>query len=96
MKLPNRTIRLLLLAAAMCIDAGVWRKRDTFEINPHLATARCGLGEVFDRRGAKDDAIREYRHCLEILGWDNEQEPRAGMARQRLRELGVGPSGSAP
>lgn len=57
------------------------------EFNPSYGRTRCGLGELYERQGFADDAVEEYERCLRAFGEDNQEEPLAARARERLTVL---------
>jgi len=54
------------------------------DINPRYARAYANRGDIWRKKGNRDNAIADYRHALSI-------DPDNNLARAGLKILGVSP-----
>lgn len=66
-------------------DAAIDRFKDAIRLKPNFAKPRLLLGELYEKRGDKTDAIRYYKEFLEIL----PDGPDSKKVRGRLEKLGA-------
>ena len=66
-------------------DAAIDRFKDAIRLKPNFAKPRLLLGELYEKRGDKADAIRYYKEFLEIL----PDGPESKKVRARLEKLGA-------
>lgn len=66
-------------------DAAIDRFKDAIRLKPNFAKPRLLLGELYEKRGDKADAIRYYKEFLEIL----PDGPDSKKVRGRLEKLGA-------
>jgi DNA-binding SARP family transcriptional activator len=91
----DRYFRAVLLADLGKVDEALgWLRsiaeRASYEL-VYLAPAQLRQAEIYDRRGARDEAVKHYRRFIEL--WQNadpELQPVVDGARKRLAELNQG------
>lgn len=65
-------------------DAAIDRFKDAIRLKPNFAKPRLLLGELYEKRGDKAEAIRYYKEFLEIL----PEGPDSKKVKARLEKLG--------
>ncbi|MGB0037138.1 MAG: tetratricopeptide repeat protein [Candidatus Acidiferrales bacterium] len=64
-------------------DAAIERLKDAIHLKPNFAKPRLLLGEIYEKKGDKAEAVRYYTEFLEIL----PEGPDSKRVRQRIEKL---------
>jgi tetratricopeptide (TPR) repeat protein len=65
------------------VDAAVDRFQDAIKLKPNFARPRLLLGEAYEKKGDKVQALKYYKEYLEVL----PKAPDAGKIRKRIEKL---------
>ena len=68
------------------IDAAIERFKDAIEQRPNFAKPRLLLGEAFEKKGDKAEAVRYYKEYLTVL----PNAPDAKKIRSKIEKLSAG------